>query len=319
MGPGRPRRDHADVERRRATAPSPGATATGWCGSRAATPSSPAAPLSGLGRAAGPTRRPGRDLERDAVLLAPLGPLPEDRVPPPRPRRDVADGDVADAWPRSAPSSSAGWRRPSTAGAGSSPCRRRRATRSSPCSGSARRADQRRPPRRRSPVQPRGAAVARAAGGGRRPAGAGEAFRPAHRRAGGRAPATSPDCGPRSWARATNGPPGGEDPGRRRRRWIELVGRLSEDELLDVYRRAWVLVSTSQREGWGMTITEAAACGTPAVVTRIAGHSDAVVHGVTGILVDTPEPVRRCPRGRAPRRHATRRRLGGPPWSTPAA
>jgi glycosyltransferase involved in cell wall biosynthesis len=70
--------------------------------------------------------------------------------------------------------------------------------------------------------------------------------------------------------------------------WIELIGRQSEDELLDIYRRAWVLVSTSQREGWGMTITEAAACATPAVVTRIAGHSDAVVHDVTGILVDTP-------------------------------
>jgi glycosyltransferase involved in cell wall biosynthesis len=70
--------------------------------------------------------------------------------------------------------------------------------------------------------------------------------------------------------------------------WIELLGRQSEDELLALYRRAWVLVSTSQREGWGMTITEAAACGTPAVVTRIAGHSDAVEHDVTGILVDTP-------------------------------
>ncbi|HXQ75829.1 MAG TPA: glycosyltransferase family 4 protein [Acidimicrobiales bacterium] len=70
--------------------------------------------------------------------------------------------------------------------------------------------------------------------------------------------------------------------------WIELVGRRSDDELLDSYRRAWVLASTSQREGWGMTITEAAACGTPAVVTRIAGHRDAVVDGVTGILVDTP-------------------------------
>jgi glycosyltransferase involved in cell wall biosynthesis len=70
--------------------------------------------------------------------------------------------------------------------------------------------------------------------------------------------------------------------------WIELVGRQSEDELLDAYRRAWVLVSTSQREGWGMTITEAAACGTPAVVTKIAGHSDAVVDDVTGLLVDSP-------------------------------
>jgi glycosyltransferase involved in cell wall biosynthesis len=35
-----------------------------------------------------------------------------------------------------------------------------------------------------------------------------------------------------------------------------------------------------------MTITEAAACGTPAVVTRISGHSDAVVDGETGILVE---------------------------------
>jgi glycosyltransferase involved in cell wall biosynthesis len=35
-----------------------------------------------------------------------------------------------------------------------------------------------------------------------------------------------------------------------------------------------------------MTITEAAACGTPAVATRIAGHSDAVRDGVSGVLTD---------------------------------
>jgi glycosyltransferase involved in cell wall biosynthesis len=35
-----------------------------------------------------------------------------------------------------------------------------------------------------------------------------------------------------------------------------------------------------------MTITEAAACGTPAVATRIAGHSDAIADGVSGLLVD---------------------------------
>jgi glycosyltransferase involved in cell wall biosynthesis len=33
-----------------------------------------------------------------------------------------------------------------------------------------------------------------------------------------------------------------------------------------------------------MTITEAAACGTPAVVTDISGHRDAVVDGGTGLL-----------------------------------
>ena len=41
-----------------------------------------------------------------------------------------------------------------------------------------------------------------------------------------------------------------------------------------------------------MTLTEAAACGTPAVVTRIAGHADAVVDGRTGLLADDPRRAR---------------------------
>jgi glycosyltransferase involved in cell wall biosynthesis len=68
--------------------------------------------------------------------------------------------------------------------------------------------------------------------------------------------------------------------------WIHIPGRVSDDEIVDLYRRAWVLASTSAREGWGMTITEASACGTPAVATRIAGHEDAVVDGRTGLLAD---------------------------------
>jgi len=73
--------------------------------------------------------------------------------------------------------------------------------------------------------------------------------------------------------------------------WIELPGRIDDNELIDLYRRAWVLASTSAREGWGMTITEAAACGTPAVVTDIAGHRDAIEREVTGILVERDTAV----------------------------
>ena len=61
---------------------------------------------------------------------------------------------------------------------------------------------------------------------------------------------------------------------------------MSDEELLDLYRRSWLVASASAREGWGMTLTEAAACATPVVATRIAGHTDAVVDGVTGLLVD---------------------------------
>ena len=68
--------------------------------------------------------------------------------------------------------------------------------------------------------------------------------------------------------------------------WISLPGRVGDAELLDLYRRAWVVASTSAREGWGMTLTEAAACGTPAVATDIAGHRDAIAADRSGLLVD---------------------------------
>lgn len=66
--------------------------------------------------------------------------------------------------------------------------------------------------------------------------------------------------------------------------WIGFVGRVSDDELVEHYRKAWVVASASTREGWGLTLTEAAACGTPAVATRIPGHVDAVIDGTTGLL-----------------------------------
>lgn len=61
---------------------------------------------------------------------------------------------------------------------------------------------------------------------------------------------------------------------------------MTDQQLRDLYRRSWVAVSTSVREGWGMTLTEAAACGTPSVATDIAGHADAVAVGRSGLLHD---------------------------------
>lgn len=69
--------------------------------------------------------------------------------------------------------------------------------------------------------------------------------------------------------------------------WCELSGRVDDETLVRLYRSAWVVAATSVSEGWGMTLTEAAACGTPAVATNIAGHIDAVSHGLTGLLVDS--------------------------------
>ncbi len=91
--------------------------------------------------------------------------------------------------------------------------------------------------------------------------------------------------------------------------WARLVGRVDDAGLVDLYRRAWVVASTSLREGWGMTLTEAAACGTPAVATRISGHEDAVVDGTTGLLVDD-EAALAAAIGRVVADRAVRERLG---------
>jgi glycosyltransferase involved in cell wall biosynthesis len=68
--------------------------------------------------------------------------------------------------------------------------------------------------------------------------------------------------------------------------WLRLPGRIDDEALLALYRRAWALLSTSAYEGWGLTISEAAACGTPAIVSPIAGHIDAVQNGESGILAE---------------------------------
>jgi glycosyltransferase involved in cell wall biosynthesis len=66
--------------------------------------------------------------------------------------------------------------------------------------------------------------------------------------------------------------------------WVDLRGRITRDALRDAYRRAWVVASASLAEGWGLSLTEAAACGTPAVATDIRGHRCSVVDGTTGVL-----------------------------------
>ena len=71
--------------------------------------------------------------------------------------------------------------------------------------------------------------------------------------------------------------------------WISLKGHVSETDLIDAYQRAWVVTSHSVSEGWGMTLTEAARCGTASVASNIPGHRDAISEGVSGFLFDNDE------------------------------
>ncbi|PVZ14188.1 glycosyltransferase family 4 protein [Actinomycetospora cinnamomea] len=58
------------------------------------------------------------------------------------------------------------------------------------------------------------------------------------------------------------------------------------DEILG---RAWLTTSTSDAEGWGCSVIEAAAHGLPCVALDAAGIRDSVVDGVTGRLVPGPD------------------------------
>jgi glycosyltransferase involved in cell wall biosynthesis len=46
-----------------------------------------------------------------------------------------------------------------------------------------------------------------------------------------------------------------------------------------------VVVQPSEKEGWGLTVIEANACGTPVIATAVPGLQDSVRDGETGLLV----------------------------------
>ena len=66
---------------------------------------------------------------------------------------------------------------------------------------------------------------------------------------------------------------------------VEMLGRVTEHEKYRLLREAWALVSASHHEGWGMNVLEAASVGTPSLAVAVPGVIDAVIDGVTGVLV----------------------------------
>lgn len=67
---------------------------------------------------------------------------------------------------------------------------------------------------------------------------------------------------------------------------IEYLGRISDDEKMQLMQRAHIILQTAVEEGWGLTITEAASQGTPAVAYNVDGLRDSIRHEKTGILTE---------------------------------
>ncbi|QWB30298.1 MULTISPECIES: glycosyltransferase family 4 protein [Exiguobacterium] len=71
---------------------------------------------------------------------------------------------------------------------------------------------------------------------------------------------------------------------------ITYFGFVSEEEKLERMSRATALLFPSKREGWGLTVSEAAAVGTPTIVYDAPGLRDAVQYGMTGYMAKSQTP-----------------------------
>ena len=48
---------------------------------------------------------------------------------------------------------------------------------------------------------------------------------------------------------------------------VDVLGRVGEAEKADLLANAWAVVSAAHHEGWGMSVLEGAAVGTPTLVS----------------------------------------------------
>ena len=81
---------------------------------------------------------------------------------------------------------------------------------------------------------------------------------------------------------------------------VRFVGRPSDNELRDLYRRARLLLFP-QIEDFGIAAVESQACATPVVARAAGGALETVADGRTGAMFDEPSPesllaaIDRCP------------------------
>lgn len=70
---------------------------------------------------------------------------------------------------------------------------------------------------------------------------------------------------------------------------IEYLGRVDDDAKIRLMQCSHITLQTALKEGWGLTVTEAASQGTPAVVYDVDGLRDSVRHMKTG-MITSPNP-----------------------------
>jgi phosphatidyl-myo-inositol alpha-mannosyltransferase len=65
---------------------------------------------------------------------------------------------------------------------------------------------------------------------------------------------------------------------------VSCLGRISESELINEYRKAWIYCLPSSYEGFGVPAIEAMACGTAVIATQNAGVREIITPGENGVI-----------------------------------
>ena len=66
---------------------------------------------------------------------------------------------------------------------------------------------------------------------------------------------------------------------------VDFYGEVTVEQKIRLFQSAWVSAHPSAKEGWGIPVIEANACGTPAIAYDVPGHRDSIRDGETGLLV----------------------------------
>lgn len=67
---------------------------------------------------------------------------------------------------------------------------------------------------------------------------------------------------------------------------LRFLGYISDSDKIKLLSSSWIMLQPSLIEGWGITVIEANASGTPVIASRVNGLIDSVKDKKTGLLVD---------------------------------
>lgn len=67
---------------------------------------------------------------------------------------------------------------------------------------------------------------------------------------------------------------------------VGFLGLISDKEKAQFLAQSWAVLQPSMVEGWGITVIEANASGTPVIASNVPGLRDSVIDRITGVLVE---------------------------------